>query len=66
MTKTKSKSSTKKARMKVRVPGARKSVENMKYEIANEFGATTSSKCPGCKSSKSCKSKKTNNKTNKR
>ena len=24
--------------MKVQVPGARKSVENMKYEIANEFG----------------------------
>lgn len=24
--------------MKVRVPGAKASVENMKYEIANEFG----------------------------
>ena len=24
--------------MKVRVPGSSKSVENMKYEIANEFG----------------------------
>lgn len=24
--------------MKVRVPGAKNSVENMKYEIANEFG----------------------------
>ena len=24
--------------MKVRVPGAKDSIENMKYEIANEFG----------------------------
>lgn len=24
--------------MKVRVPGAKNSIENMKYEIANEFG----------------------------
>lgn len=24
--------------MKVRVPGAKESIENMKYEIANEFG----------------------------
>ena len=27
-----------KASMKVRVPGAKNSVEKMKYEIANEFG----------------------------
>lgn len=26
------------ASMKVRVPGAKNSIENMKYEIANEFG----------------------------
>lgn len=29
---------SKNASMKVRVPGAKNSVENMKYEIANEFG----------------------------
>lgn len=28
----------KNASMKVKTPGARKSVDNMKYEIANEFG----------------------------
>ena len=28
----------KNASMKVKTPGAKKSVENMKYEIANEFG----------------------------
>jgi len=28
----------KKASSKVKAPGAKKSVENMKYEIANEFG----------------------------
>ena len=28
----------KNASMKVKAPGAKKSVENMKYEIANEFG----------------------------
>ena len=26
------------ASMKVRVPGAKSSIDNMKYEIANEFG----------------------------
>ncbi len=29
---------SKNASMKVRVPGAKNSIENMKYEIANEFG----------------------------
>ena len=29
---------SKNASMKVRVPGAKKSVDSMKYEIANEFG----------------------------
>ena len=29
---------SKSASMKVRVPGAKKSVDSMKYEIANEFG----------------------------
>ena len=28
----------KNASMKVKAPGAKKSVDNMKYEIANEFG----------------------------
>ena len=28
----------KNASMKVKTPGSKKSVENMKYEIANEFG----------------------------
>ena len=28
----------KSASMKVKAPGAKKSVDNMKYEIANEFG----------------------------
>ncbi len=28
----------KKASMKVKAPGAKKSVDSMKYEIANEFG----------------------------
>ena len=31
-------SRSKNASMKVKAPGAKKSVENMKYEIANEFG----------------------------
>ncbi|MBR6136885.1 MAG: alpha/beta-type small acid-soluble spore protein [Bacilli bacterium] len=39
------------ASMKVKTPGAKKSVENMKYEIANEFGvnlgATASSRDNG-------------------
>ena len=30
----------KKASMKVKAPGAKKSVDNMKYEIANEFGVS--------------------------
>lgn len=29
---------SKNASMKVRVPGAKNAIENMKYEIANEFG----------------------------
>lgn len=33
-----SKSKKNNASMKVKAPGARKSIENMKYEIANEFG----------------------------
>ncbi len=41
----------KNASMKVKTPGAKKSVENMKYEIANEFGvnlgATASSRDNG-------------------
>ena len=32
-------SNTRNSSMKVRVPGARKSVDSMKYEIANEVGA---------------------------
>ena len=39
------------AAMKVRVPGAKKSIDRMKYEIANEFGvnlgATASSRDNG-------------------
>ena len=34
----KSSTKSKNASMKVKAPGAKKSVENMKYEIANEFG----------------------------
>ena len=41
----------KNASMKVKTPGSKKSVENMKYEIANEFGvnlgATASSRDNG-------------------
>lgn len=41
----------KNASMKVKTPGAKKSVDNMKYEIANEFGvnlgATASSRDNG-------------------
>ena len=32
---------SKSASMKVRVPGAKKSVDSMKYEIANEMTATS-------------------------
>lgn len=32
------KAKKKNSSMKVRVPGAKESIENMKYEIANEFG----------------------------
>ena len=32
---------SKNASMKVRVPGAKKSVDSMKYEIANEMTATS-------------------------
>lgn len=45
---------SKSASMKVRVPGAKKSVDSMKYEIANEMNAT------------SRKSKANRNKTNTR
>lgn len=45
---------SKSASMKVRVPGAKKSVDSMKYEIANEMNAT------------SRKSKVNRNKTNTR
>ena len=34
----KKKNSRQNASMKVRVPGARNSIDKMKYEIANEFG----------------------------
>lgn len=45
---------SKSASMKVRVPGAKKSVDSMKYEIANEMNATSK------------KSKVNRNKTNTR
>ena len=35
---------SKSASMKVRVPGAKKSVDSMKYEIANEMNATSKNK----------------------
>ena len=38
-TKKRNTRNSKNASMKVRVPGARKSVDSMKYEIANEVGA---------------------------
>ena len=45
------------ASMKVRVPGAKKSVDSMKYEIANEMNATSKNKVNRTK--KNTRSKKT-------
>ena len=48
---------SKNASMKVRVPGAKKSVDSMKYEIANEMNATSKNKVNRTK--KNTRSKKT-------
>ena len=48
---------SKSASMKVRVPGAKKSVDSMKYEIANEMNATSKNKVNRTK--KNTRSKKT-------
>ena len=48
---------SKTASMKVRVPGAKKSVDSMKYEIANEMNATSKNKVNRTK--KNTRSKKT-------
>lgn len=48
---------SKSASMKVRVPGTKKSVDSMKYEIANEMNATSKNKVNRTK--KNTRSKKT-------
>lgn len=48
---------SKSASMKVRVPGAKKSVDSMKYEIANEMNSTSKNKVNRTK--KNTRSKKT-------
>ena len=48
---------SKTASMKVRVPGAKKSVDSMKYEIANEMNSTSKNKVNRTK--KNTRSKKT-------
>ena len=49
---------SKSASMKVRVPGAKKSVDSMKYEIANEMNATSRNSKTN-KKSNNTRSKKT-------
>jgi hypothetical protein len=49
---------SKTASMKVRVPGAKKSVDSMKYEIANEMNATSRNSKTN-KKSNNTRSKKT-------
>ena len=48
---------SKSASMKVRVPGAKKSVDSMKYEIANEMNATSKNKVN--RTNKNTRSRKT-------
>ena len=48
---------SKSASMKVRVPGAKRNVDSMKYEIANEMNSTSKNKVNRTK--KNTRSKKT-------